>query len=446
MNNYDVIVIGAGLAGLTAAYELAERGYKVLLIEKEKFLGGRTASWDDNGMLIESGFHRHIGFYKQLPKILKKVNVKINDIVMWEKDLEIKLKNNDSIILGIAPFYSPIKFIKGMIGNNHILSLKDKLSLVRFFMGGFKDYLINPKKLDTYSVKSYARKYNVSNKTLDYILTPFSTGIFFLPPNQYSAKVFFGVFAPGIPRTPKLRIGAYLGGMGTVLADPIGKGFKKLGGVIKLNCEVINIIIKNNKVIGVELNNKGKLYAHNIVLATDIVHAKKLLKKHRKYNDWIEPILKMPTMSAITIQFDLKKPILPLDRTTFAPLTILTSFTEQSRSTFKHVPGRLSIIISDPDKYMELNDGDLFRKVIIEAKKIYMNFEEDIIDYRVVRHKNKFYHLGPNHDSMRPVQDTPINGLILAGDYTRQPLYATMEGAVISGIKAAKHIYKINKK
>ena len=78
---YDIIVIGAGLAGLTAAYYLTKERKKVLLIEKEKFLGGRTSSWNDNGMMIESGFHRHIGYYKELPKLLKEVDVSLNTIV-----------------------------------------------------------------------------------------------------------------------------------------------------------------------------------------------------------------------------------------------------------------------------------------------------------------------------------------------------------------------------
>jgi len=39
---------------------------------------------------------------------------------------------------------------------------------------------------------------------------------------------------------------------------------------------------------------------------------------------------------------------------------------------------------------------------------------------------------------MRPRQRTGIDGLVLAGDYTRTPSFATMEGAVISGKKAAK--------
>ena len=45
--------------------------------------------------------------------------------------------------------------------------------------------------------------------------------------------------------------------------------------------------------------------------------------------------------------------------------------------------------------------------------------------------------LAPGNDALRPQQATPIAGLTLAGDYTRQPYIATMEGAVVSGQLAA---------
>ena len=55
MNN-DVIVAGAGLAGLSCAFELAEAGHRPLLLEAAPQPGGRTSSWTDpDGMKVESG-------------------------------------------------------------------------------------------------------------------------------------------------------------------------------------------------------------------------------------------------------------------------------------------------------------------------------------------------------------------------------------------------------
>ena len=67
-----------------------------------------------------------------------------------------------------------------------------------------------------------------------------------------------------------------------------------------------------------------------------------------------------------------------------------------------------------------------------------------MLDYRVIRHENKFYNFGPKNDYLRPNTDSGIEGLILAGDYTRQKMYSTMEGAVISGMNAYKFIKNLD--
>ncbi|HEV2809557.1 MAG TPA: FAD-dependent oxidoreductase [Acidimicrobiales bacterium] len=61
----SVIVVGGGLAGLSAAFELSERDVEVLLIEAGDVVGGRTASWTEDGMPVESGLHRFLGFSRR---------------------------------------------------------------------------------------------------------------------------------------------------------------------------------------------------------------------------------------------------------------------------------------------------------------------------------------------------------------------------------------------
>ena len=58
-----VVVIGGGLAGLSAACNLAERGFSVTLIEKEDYLGGKVGAWTDTtanftGQLVQLGVRK----------------------------------------------------------------------------------------------------------------------------------------------------------------------------------------------------------------------------------------------------------------------------------------------------------------------------------------------------------------------------------------------------
>jgi len=57
MKKYDAIVVGAGIAGLGVASLLSKRGQKVLLLEKESILGGRSTSFKFKGYLVDIGLH-----------------------------------------------------------------------------------------------------------------------------------------------------------------------------------------------------------------------------------------------------------------------------------------------------------------------------------------------------------------------------------------------------
>ncbi|MGE8205618.1 phytoene desaturase family protein [Heyndrickxia sp. NPDC080065] len=57
MNKYDVVIIGGGLSGLTAANFLASEGKKVVVLEKSNRLGGRAMTNNKNGVLMNLGAH-----------------------------------------------------------------------------------------------------------------------------------------------------------------------------------------------------------------------------------------------------------------------------------------------------------------------------------------------------------------------------------------------------
>lgn len=151
-------------------------------------------------------------------------------------------------------------------------------------------------------------------------------------------------------------------------------------------------------------------------------------------------MLELPSMPSVTIQLELDRPVLAIDRATFGPGTCLAAFSEQSRTTFTHVPGRLSVILSPPEKYLRMADEDVLRDVIADAARLGIELSEHVTRYRVVRHAADFYSLTPGAEALRPTQLTSIPGLLLAGDYTKQRFLATMEGAVVAGDTAAEAV------
>ena len=68
-----VIIIGAGAAGLTAAYFLKKKGIDILCLEEKPFAGGRTVSFNKDGYILDTGaqfFFRYYHTYFKLSREL----------------------------------------------------------------------------------------------------------------------------------------------------------------------------------------------------------------------------------------------------------------------------------------------------------------------------------------------------------------------------------------
>ncbi len=66
----SAIVIGGGIAGLTAAWKLAERGVEVTLLEAETEPGGMARAFDVGGHTVEHGSHAFFGYYRTVTGLL----------------------------------------------------------------------------------------------------------------------------------------------------------------------------------------------------------------------------------------------------------------------------------------------------------------------------------------------------------------------------------------
>ncbi|HYG75230.1 MAG TPA: FAD-dependent oxidoreductase [Planctomycetota bacterium] len=442
MATYDVIVVGAGLAGLSAGMELASKRHRVVILESRHVVGGRTSSWIEDGMPVESGFHRMLGFYKNLRKLIKSAGLSIKDVVSWQDELEFRTTDGGpAAVFGAAPVAHPLKTISGVLGNNAYLSAKAKASLTKFYAKGLAAYLRSPEALDKISIAEYAKRTKLNRQAVERILRPLTAGVLFQQPENFSAFTMFSLVAANAPRSFRSRIGLFKGGMTEVMTGPIGNAIEQNGGEVRTSSPVRALLVRDGRVVGVQ-TDKDEVTGRHVIIATTISAAQQLLKPHFGFQEWCRPMLSLPSMPAVTIQLELSERSMPVDRTSFGVACCLASFAEQSATTFRNVAGRLSIILSPPERFLSLRDEDVLQEVKRDARRLGINLEGKIVRYRVIRQPSDFYSIAPNNQHLRPHQKTPIEGLTLAGDYTRQKFLTTMEGAVVSGKKAAQIVLK----
>lgn len=437
----EVIVIGAGLAGLSAAFDLVRAGKKVRVLEDKPYVGGRTSSWDYDGMRVESGLHRVPAFYKNMLNLMKEAGIDLEKALAWEDEVEVRLPEGPSAVYAVSLPHYPIRTLANIFGPNELCSLRERAALGLFFAAGLTRHATRPGSLDAYSVYDYARKFGVSERAIERILVPMTEGLFFLHPKRYSAHVLFGLLAQGAKHPLRTGLAAFKGGMTDVLSEPIARAIRREGGLVETDRKVTSLIYSGTKISGVQIGGEI-IAAESVVLATSLEPAQQLLRTAFGEQVWNKNMLSLKPMPSATFQLELNKPSWPIDRMTFAPGTCMTTFSEQCRTTFQDKPGRLSVILSEPEKRLQQKPEEILAEIIADAKRIGMNLEGTIQNYRAVLWPAEFYYLTPGNDDLRPPQETPIQGLTLAGDYTRQRYLTTMEGAVISGKKAAEILLK----
>jgi protoporphyrinogen oxidase len=153
------LIIGAGPAGLTAAYELVKQGYKPIIIEKTSDIGGISKTVVHNGNRMDMGGHRFFtkskkvkDFWLEILPVATLVEAQTNDDIMLER-------NRLSRILYLGKFFDyPItlsfKTIKNLgtlrmikIGFSYIryavFPIRNEQNLEDFFINRFGKELYN---------------------------------------------------------------------------------------------------------------------------------------------------------------------------------------------------------------------------------------------------------------------------------------------------------------
>lgn len=88
-NRPRVVVVGSGIAGLAAATGLAERGMEVVVVERERHVGGRVAGWnevlrDGSEAAMNRGFHAFFRQYYNLRALLQRIDADLAMLVPVE--------------------------------------------------------------------------------------------------------------------------------------------------------------------------------------------------------------------------------------------------------------------------------------------------------------------------------------------------------------------------
>ena len=199
----DVIIIGAGIAGLTAAKLAKQKGFKVLLLEASDGVGGRVRTDNKDGFLLDRGFQLLLTAYPTAQTVLnyQKLNLKPfkPGAVVYRGNRQYRIADplRDPKLL-FTTLFSPVgNFADKML----LLKLKIKLKFTSV------DEIFKHKETST---QDYLRNFGFSDKFIENFFRPFFSGIFLEQELTTSSRLFqflFKMFSEGNAAVPAEGMG-----------------------------------------------------------------------------------------------------------------------------------------------------------------------------------------------------------------------------------------------
>jgi len=274
MQRYDVVVIGAGNAGLTAAATLAKRGVRVLLLERHNIPGGCATSFRRGRFEFETALHQLSGVgVKAKPgplwSVLESIDVldKVEFIVMDELyrtvvpgRMDITLKANKEEIIGeLQRRFSHEK--------DHIEQFFD--FLYAFFMEVVSIFVMND---PAPSRDKYPRAFRYLLKTTQEVLDQFFRdeslcrvlttywGYLGLPPRRMPFVDWAMMFIMYIEYKPQ-----HIKGCSQALSNAIADAILSHGGEIRYNCAARKIRVQDGRVQGVVTEHDDEIEARFVI-------------------------------------------------------------------------------------------------------------------------------------------------------------------------------------
>ncbi len=470
------VIVGAGLAGMATAIDLADAGWDVEIFESRPFVGGKVGSWTDgDGNHIEMGLHVFFGCYYNLFELMRKVGAIDN--------LRLKEHTHTFINQGGRVGELDFRFITGAPFNGlkaffttSQLSAVDKIAnslalgtspLIRGLVD-FEGAMKTIRNLDSISFADWFRQHGGNDGSLKRMWDPIAYALGFIDTEQISARCMLTIFQFFAAKTEASVLRMLEGSPYEYLHKPIIDYLEEKGTKIHTRRRVREILFsergEETRVTGIVVakgETEETIAADAYVFACDVPGIQKVLPQQwRKWSEF-DNIYKLDTVPVATVQlrFDgwvtelhdsqqrkqLEKAA-GIDNLLYTPDADFSCFSDLALSSpgnyYKQGQGSLlQLVLTPGDPFIKENNEAIANHVLQQVHQLFPSSRElNMTWYSVVKLAQSLYREAPGMDPYRPPQQTPVPNFFLAGSYTQQDYIDSMEGATISGRQAAKAI------
>jgi zeta-carotene desaturase len=440
----DVVVVGAGVAGLAAAVALAGDGASVTLVERRAFVGGRAYSYPHPalGETIDSQ-HVLLGCCTNFVDLIAQAeaawSIRWYDALCFLEPSATGTPRRSWI--GSSPLPAPahqsLSFLRAPM-----LDRRDKAAIA----SGLAHFLRGYPASDAESFAAWLQRTHQTDRAIRHFWEPIVTGALNDTAENCSAKYAGKIFHESFLRSPQAGL---LGIPTRPLSDffePVVKLARRLGVDLRLGSGV-DAISRTPEGRWKLKTGESEIETGAVVLATDL----------RQTESLMHPLFHADSASDANSPFN-------FDRFSFAPITTIHLWYDREVTDLDHavlLDTRIQWLFAksrirgwQPERgsYLELVVSASWPEIALSREQILASAMRELelflpgvrqgrlVKSAVLKEARATFSVTSGLDALRPPQITAYPGLYLAGDWTATDWPSTMEGAVRSGRMAAGRI------
>jgi zeta-carotene desaturase len=445
-----VAVVGGGLAGLAAGCALAEAGFRVSLVERRPYLGGRASSYQHpgTGEIVDNCQHVLLGCCTNLLDFYRRAGVQ--DKIRWYEKLTFLEPGGRASVIAPsalpAPLHTALAFLRA-----DCLSFRDKLAISRAMAAlapatpadrgeSFLDWL----KLHGQTEQAIERFWktilvSALNEDLDRASVPYAA--------QVVRESFLKSAAAGRMGIPTVPL--------TDLYSTAGDYIRACGGEIQFRAGVESFRAETSGV-SVTANGQEQKFDY-LVLAVPFDVLGRMLPDSAAAAPLAAALGQFSTSPITGIHLWFDRQISDLDHAVLLDRTIQWMFHKSRLIGARNNDAReneaqnnangsyVELVVSCSRSLIEKSKPEIVEMAVKEAQEFFPRAREaKLLKSTVIKEVHATYSPRPGIDQYRPKPETAWPRVFLAGDWTATGWPATMEGAVRSGYLAAEALVRFS--
>lgn len=426
----EVLVLGGGVAGLAAAWILADRGVPVTLVEKRRSAGGKAFSFPvASGGEIDNGQHVFLGCCTRLSAWLVRLGTAHLAPVDRPARIPFLMPGGAVGWIGESPLPAPLQSVPSLLAYPH-LTLSERLRLLR---GLDRLRRASPAERAAWDAVSFAElltRLGQTERMRRRFWDPVVVSALNVLPERASAALAALVFREALSGDRRGgRLAVPRTGLSDLIARPAQRAIREKGGRVLTGARVDSLEIASGAVRGARLSDGAFLPSGRIVSALAWDDLLSVLPPGPAGDPFFARAARLAPspIVGIHLRFDAEVTDLPLAGLLESPLHWVFRKGDV-----------LDLIVSDAREWLPLGTGEILRKATAELVRFFPRAAgARLLEGRVIKERRATFAPVPGVSAFRLPARTPVQGLFLAGAWTDTGWPATLEGAVRSGQAAA---------